>query len=288
MDANEEETPDPKPNPNSQCRLLTLPAELRSQIYSHVFATTFSDPYIARHCTSILHLTTSPSSPPRLYQSLAPRPPGGFNQLKYACRFLHAETTLLEVTFNAIKVNRSESKGMGPAEEFSISLENLCTERNARLIKEVVLDNDMMDWKTCTIEGPRCFVAIAAFCRANPRVKVKYIPNQMQWNFYAVRNVVELGVLINLVVRGRDLRRIVCPGSEFEFEDTWFRLWAEQSDVAEMLDVPNLRFWPLQGSDGFDEEGFRERSWEVGEDDEPDLDIDACLELVREWRVVGI
>lgn len=281
MDADQLHMSESESMSTSLCRLFTLPAELRNRIYEYALTATDdifpqSEPY--------LNLDTI-EDPPHNFQLshwTQRKPHNGFNQLRFTCRFLYRETCALELKFNIIRLNLSEIMRIGPAERLPTFLASCCP-RKAGWIRTLELNNDAMTHKGCTIEEPRHFLAVTDFCRQNPLVTVRYVPNQMSPDWYSVQNVLELGVMINLVVRGKDLRWVVSPAAEFTFEDGYLRRWLDEWDVAAKLNAPNLRFWPLHGLMEFDEKSLTERLVRQGS-----LVVDACVKLVKEWREVGI
>jgi hypothetical protein len=103
-----------------------------------------------------------------------------FNQLKYVCLKLYAETAAIELRLNTLHVHGQYHLPVTrPAYGFSCFVQQLSPSKHAWLahvVLELTASNrPKNDFRRRLMEGPSSFIDIAKFCVKNPQIKVDYI-----------------------------------------------------------------------------------------------------------------
>jgi hypothetical protein len=158
--------------------LLRLPAKLRNRIYEYAL-TANGDLMYTFWRTDHKSVTCDSAHDA---DSSRPVSVGAteFNQLKYVCLKLYAETAAIELRLNTLNVHGQYHLPVTrPAYGFSCFVQQLSPSKHAWLT-HVVLELATGGWPNdvygaLLMEGPSSFMEIAKFCINNPQIKVDYI-----------------------------------------------------------------------------------------------------------------
>ncbi|KAF1944323.1 hypothetical protein EJ02DRAFT_98719 [Clathrospora elynae] len=223
----------PQPILNTYSPLLRLSAELRNDIYQYVL-------------TPDCKLFFSEAKPGRKARVVFENGDEHqeFNQIKYVCRQLYAETAGLEAKYNMIYVHGSFPRGKGPAQKFSEFLAT-CSRPRVSWFRNVLLSTSSHYNMDSFIEPANFLFAIADFCRNNPDAAVVYSPRAFDSRSRKVYTFVLMGVYLTMAVRNK-IPSCHIPMRKIQSHEGYMRSarqWTDKQGIARM-DVPNLRFWP--------------------------------------------
>ncbi|KAF1831076.1 hypothetical protein BDW02DRAFT_650155 [Decorospora gaudefroyi] len=185
-----------------------------------------------------------------------------FNQVKFACRQLYAETACIELHFNETHFSDAQHPELGPSVRFQEFIEQ-CAPLHVSKITQVTLDikydaevdlpQDMIMRQTHELQP------IVDFCQKNPHMTVNYMIVSFvdaldgNWSRWYPQDgcpsdplcFMATGIWLVYLFRGISLRGLV---SDFvSMIDTWCNLPSSVVEKTQIvLDVPNLRLWPWE------------------------------------------
>jgi hypothetical protein len=211
-------------------RLLSLPGELRNQIYEYAL-TDENDLQclVPVATTSSLRLVSPSKSTFR-----------DFNELQYVCKQLYKETSGLELQYNTVVFYGDFPNERGPGAVF-LDIVSGCSSAKLALLRHVKLTTSMTPYPhprlEAEMEPPKIVRQVAEFCRTHTYTKVDYFPGLFvyQWR---VDDFFRRDARLSLLRRNVELTVL----SQY--------MWPWDLDRKKARGVaagaPNFRFWPSQ------------------------------------------
>jgi hypothetical protein len=243
--------------------LLRLPGEIRNRIYKYVFSDVSSASGL-KYCEASYHLKYISFDPMFSTENTRPVPAfflvnEEFNQMKYVCRQLYFECKALELKYAPLIF--TGNRLVEPSLQFLTFVER-CTPAKASWIRQVKLYGSTYSGPRILLDDIDIFQELVEFCRANPKVHVDYVLQEMQLptDFDGVKRFLVALAFLE-AIRGRDLRRVLPFHAERKIRFSlrtaqtmaarWLRertaIHANSGVVAEKtsnLEVQNLKFRP--------------------------------------------
>ena len=168
-----------------------------------------------------------------------------FNQLKYVCRQLYAETACLELKVSNVAFwGTFDDACRRPARAFSRFLKACSPAKRCWLRSVTLILAEGGDTDAEFIEDPSEFLAVAKFCHENRQSMVEYVACEFTtrtslrfltrgtWLMYVFRSVDVPDIV------SRDHIHYVYPCTTFVESDK------ESGELINLLDAPNLRIRP--------------------------------------------
>jgi hypothetical protein len=238
-----------------QSPLLRLPAELRNRIYEYALTAKGDLMYMfwGTDHKSIICDSAHDADSSRPVSVGATE----FNQLKYVCLKLYAETAAIELKLNALNVHgQYDLPVTRPAYGFSCFVQQLSPSKHAWLA-HVVLELTASNWpkndlSRLLMEGPSSFIEIAKFCVKNPQIKVDYIVRAFSTHVNAPKHAIFQSILFlrqgfwaTWFFRRKDLRPMA-HAVYFDRFDRFFELFTMENNGEPIVlpNAPNLRIRP--------------------------------------------
>ena len=213
-------------------RFLSLHAELRNHILQHALT----------EAHLLLYIEPTATTKARIFKPIADIQ-REFNEIKYVCKQLYAETAGLEIKYSTIEFYGDFPAEKGPGMKF-LEFMLTCAPTKAAWFHHVELTTNRAGHQNdnfeMMIEPPATMTCIVGFCRANPDLKIAYVSRAFQIEFN--RNVYEFflrGEYLAYVLRHAELD-VLLPHGMFS-SCAW-----SPGNFGIAIDVENFQIWPSQ------------------------------------------
>jgi hypothetical protein len=285
-------------------RLLSLPAELRNQIYEYALVEPRSlflidDAYdvghLCLHIEQAKEYYNQAKALPSLWGPRAAHKNGGpetmamvglekstiANQLQFVCRQLRLETKGLSLRLNTITMKGNEKQGQGVHEMFLKFAKAISASQHNYLRTIILRDGEDIDFAPWAPS----LEAVCNFCRSHTRVLVKY----HQWKARPAGIPFLLHAVSVKHIYRRDTSFVLLVTSDEALQKEFLNWDRSAIGLAPLL-PRNLRMFPAD--DVFDERAFRS----AVEEDEVEGwiaetiagGVNTWVTLIRNWYEKGL